>query len=316
MRTLLVLLTLMSFGFVQAQNLELNQGKDIRQPGKINPALAGIQEDLVRFLSEGQIGRSNQFMLEGRMPLKLGNYMIGYERTFTDDVSNKMFNLTYGRKIKGEKRKLEWRYGGTIQINTKSLLNNGFDSTSGYTFKDLNGEIQSVKNKQDLKSSINYADVVLGTSVNYKNLMAGLSIENFLGSNVSLSEAETRKLPFTANLVLGGFVGVGKNTLFPALVLVANQDDFYTKASLDFSTEKMNFATAYISEPQRTDISGSIAYKGKKSFYGIKYLHPLNDDTGGLVNTVPTFSLFLNSTLFKSRNLFKSDFAKKMKQLY
>ena len=45
-----------------AQNLELNSGKDIRQPGKINPALAGIQEDLIRILSDAEVGQSYQLM--------------------------------------------------------------------------------------------------------------------------------------------------------------------------------------------------------------------------------------------------------------
>ena len=83
-----------------AQNLELNSGKDIRQPGKINPALAGIQEDLIRILSDAEVGQSYQLMLEGHIPFNIGNFMIGAERTFTDDVSNDMFNFTYARRKK------------------------------------------------------------------------------------------------------------------------------------------------------------------------------------------------------------------------
>jgi len=34
------------------------------------------------------------------------------------------------------------------------------------------------------------------------------------------------------------------------------------------------------------------------------------------VGVLPRFGLFLNSTVFKSRDLFKSDYAKQMKKFY
>src|SRR6056300_696173 len=81
------------FLVAQAQNLEFINGKDIRQPGKVNPSLAGVQEDLVRILTDANINNSYQIGAEGKLPFKLGNYMVGYERLFNDNVNNNIVNL-------------------------------------------------------------------------------------------------------------------------------------------------------------------------------------------------------------------------------
>lgn len=304
------------YTWANGQNLELSSGKDIRQPGKINPALAGIQEDLIRVLSDAEINESYQFMLEGRIPLKMGNYMIGVERTFTDDVSNNMFNLTYGRKT-NEGKKFQWRYGASLKFNSKSLTIPGYDSSSGYVFKDINGEVKSVKSLNEIRNSVDYFDMEIGASMTYKNLIVGAGIENIMGNNVSLTTSETRSMPFTANVLVGGFINFGENNaLFPSAIFVMNEDEYYGKASIDFSTKKVNIAAAYINENDISDVSGSVAIKVEKVFAGIKYTHPISGDAGSLVNKTPSFNLFFNSTVFKSRSLFKSDFAKMMKKVY
>lgn len=254
MKKLFLVLLVFSTSSLFGQNLELTGGKDITQPGKVNPSLAGVQEDLVRLLTDAEIGQSYQLMLEGRLPLKLGNYMVGVERTFTDDVTNNMFNLTYARKSNKKKnKKFQWRYGGSLQFNTKSLTTPGFDSSSGYTFQDINGQTKSVKSLDELRSSVDYVDLVLGGSMTYNNLMAGLSLENFLGSDLSLTTVESRKLPFTTNFIFGGFLTAGKYTLFPSAVVMLNSDDFYAKTGVDFSAEKFNLAAVYIAENNSDD---------------------------------------------------------------
>jgi len=300
-------------GGVFAQNLELTNGKDIKQPGKVNPALAGVQEDLIRVLTDAEIGESLQFMLEGRMPLNLGNYMVGVERTFTDDVANNMFNITYGRTVKSEK-KLQWRYGGSLQFNQKSILNKGFDSTSGYTFRDLNGDTQSVKSLADIRNEIAYMDAEFGVTANYKNLIFGASVENILGQNVSLSNLETRQIPFTTNLMVGGFLNFGENfTVYPSAIMIFTEDDMYGKANLNMSGKRLNLDLAYIQENDFQDLSAALALRVNKVFAGVKYTHPL---TSASVNAVPSFNLFFNSTVFKSRKLRKSDFSQLMKKFY
>ena len=300
-------------GSVFGQNLELTNGKDIKQPGKVNPALVGVQEDLIRVLTDAEIGESFQFMLEGRMPLNLGNYMVGVERTFTDDVANNMFNITYGRTVKSDK-KLQLRYGGSLQFNQKSILNKGFDSTSGYTFTDLNGDTQSVKNLTDIRNEIGYMDAEFGVTANYKNLVLGASVENLLGQNVSLSNLESRQIPFTTNLMLGGFLNIGKNfTIFPSAIMVLNEDDMYGKANFNISAKRVNLDLAYIQENDYQDFSAALAFRVKKVFAGVKYTHPI---TSASTNTVPSYNLFFNSTVFKSRKLNKSEFSQLMKKFY
>ncbi|PCJ67737.1 MAG: hypothetical protein COA58_00965 [Bacteroidetes bacterium] len=313
MRKIGLAVALCVVGSVLAQNLELTSGKDIKQPGKLNPALAGVQEDLIRVLTDAEIGASYQFMLEGRMPLNLGNYMVGVERTFTDNVANNMFNITYGRSAKGDKA-LQWRYGGSLQFNQKSILSPGFDSTSGYTFTDLNGDTQSVRNLNDIKNELAYMDAEFGVTANFKNLIVGASVENILGQNVSLSKLSSRHIPFTANLMVGGFLNIGENvTIYPSAIAVFNKDDVYGKANFNVSTRRMNFNASYIQENEFQDISGSIAVRLNKIFAGIKYTHPI---TSASINAQPSFNLFFNSTIFKSRKFNKSDFALKMKKFY
>lgn len=308
------------YGWSGAQNLELTSGKDIKQPGKLNPALVGSGEDLIRVISDFQVGESAQFMLEGRIPFKLGNYMVGVERTFTDKVANTMFNVTYGRKSKGGKdKKFQWRYGGSLQFNQKSLSVGGYDSTAGgYTYKDINGDVRTLKTLDQIRSGVEYFDAQLGVNMSYKSLLLGASIENFLGQNVSLNTLETRNLAATVNVLFGGFLPVGeKLILFPSALVIANENDLYTKATLDLSFEKFNITTAFIQENDIQDLSAALGFRFKKTFAGVKYNHPLSGDNTSRIQTdLPAFNLFLNSTLFKSRDLFKSDFAKRMKRFY
>jgi len=319
MRKIGIVLSVCFASLLSAQNLELTSGKDIKQPGKLNPALVGSGEQLIRVITDFKLGESAQFLVEGKLPLRLGNYMIGMERTFTEDVANNMFNVTYGRKSKGKDKKFQWRYGGSMQFNQKSISVPGYDSTaSNYSYKDLDGEIRTLKTLDDMRSGIEYFDAQIGVNMSYKNLIMGVSVENFLGQDVSFNKLESRQLPVTANLLVGGFLGIGeKLVVFPSALLVTSEDDFYTKATLDLSFEKFNITTAYIQENDIQDLSAALGIRFKKTFAGVKYTHPLSgDDTNRIQTDLPSFNLFLNSTLFKNRDLFKSDFAKRMRRFY
>ncbi len=319
MRKVGIVLVFCWAGIVSAQNLELTSGKDVKQPGKLNPALVGSGENLMRVISDFQLGESAQLMVEGRIPFKLGNYMVGVERTFTDNVANNMFNVTYGRKSKGENKNFQWRYGGSLQFNQKSISVPGYDSTAGgYSYTDLNGEVRTLKSISQIRNGVEYFDAQLGVNMSYKNILMGVSVENFLGQNVSLDNLESRQLPFTANLLIGGFLNIGeKLVVFPSALVVANEDDFYTKGTLDLSFEKLNITAAYIQENDIQDLSAAVGFRFNKTFAGVKYNHPLNGDNAARIQTdLPSFNLFLNSTLFKSRDMFKSDFAKRMRRFY
>ncbi len=316
----IVWIVFMSIGcLLEAQNLEFNNGKDVKQPGRLNPALVGSGEDLIRIISDFKLDESAQFMLEGRMPFKLGSYMVGVVRTFTEDVSNNMFNITYGRKASKKGNDFQWRYGGSLQFNQKSISVPGYDSTAGgYTYRDLNGDVRTLKSRSDFKNGVDYVDIQLGLNMSYKDLILGASIENFLGQDVSLIALESRKVPFTANVILGGFLSIGEKwVIFPSALLMANEEEVYTKATLDLSADKLNFTAAYILENNLQDLSASIGYRFKKTFAGIQYVHPISgDNTARIQSDLPSFNLFLNSTLFKNRDVFKSDFAKKMRLFY
>ena len=306
-------IVLLSFsGMLFGQNLEFLNGKDFKQPGKLNPAYTGAQEDLIRIISDVDYGKSLQLMVEGRLPLKLGNYMVGIERTYTPDASNNMVNITYGRKYKGSNKNINWRYGGTLQLNQRSITIPGYDS--GYKFQDLNGQMGAANNVDDFRSSFDFMDLDLGVSVNSKNIFAGVALQHILGQNVSFVKSQSRSIPIAANFSLGGFLNLGsKLTVFPNVLMVVHQNESFRKASMDFATDKFNISGSYSKTNQAESINGSVGFKLKKVFTGLKYSHPLSDPTSAIL---PRFSLFLNSTVFKSRDLFKSDFAKQMKKFY
>ncbi|MFT4827105.1 MAG: hypothetical protein ACI96L_000389 [Paracoccaceae bacterium] len=297
-----------------AQNLEFLNDKDVRQPGKINPAFAGIQEDLIRIITDAKVGESYELMLEGKLPLRLGSYMVGVERLYNEDVLNNMFNVTYNRQRKSNKI-FNWRYGGSLQFNQRSLTIPDFDSVSAnYQFTDINGQINTVKNREDLLGAIESFDVEIGLSGNYKNLLFGISAKNIIGQNISFVNGEERRVPLTTNMIVGGFVNLGdKITFFPSALFSATQDDIYAKGSLDITTKRFNISSAYIRTDFIEQLNGTIGIKFKKTLVGLKYTHQI---TSAVTNEQPGFNLFLNTTMFKSRSLFKSDFAKQMKKLY
>ncbi|MBR9860879.1 type IX secretion system membrane protein PorP/SprF [bacterium] len=297
-----------------AQNLESLNGKDIKQPGELNPALAGLQEDLVRVLTDADVGNSFQLMLEGRMPLKLGNYMVGYERIYNEYAQNNMLNVTYGRTVKTEK-KYSFRYGGSLQFNQRSLFNEDFDSTNGYTFRDLNGELVTVPSLNDLNRSIDYVDFQFGFSFNFDKLIASVSVENMIKQNISFDRTSTRTMPLSANAFVGGFLKFGDNyTLFPSFTGAYSGNEYFVETAIDFNTPYFNIGGSYVSYDQFEAITGNIAVNVKKLFVGLEYSHPIEVPTG--FDQYPRFNLFLNTSVFKSRNFNKSDFAELIKKFY
>jgi hypothetical protein len=321
MRKAWIVAGIVMMGFVaNAQNLELRNGKDFKQPGKINPALAGVQGDFIRVLTDADIGNSFQIMLDGKIPFKLGNYMVGYERLSTDNVQDNMINITYGNKTKNKDRKkdFQFRYGVTAQIHTKSLLEYGFDSTSKYNFVDINGETKNVADVNDLKDAINYANIQVGGGINYKNLFATVGLDNIISPNVSLVENDSRKLPLSGNLVVGGFLNAGKNfTIFPSVLVDYSDQNSYGKASIGLASEKITFSASYIMENDivsSQEFSGALAYRYKKNaLIGLQYTHPVS---GGAINALPRYNIYLNASIFKGPKLFMSELSKQMQRFY
>jgi hypothetical protein len=145
----------------------------------------------------------------------------------------------------------------------------------------------------------------------FKDFIIGLSVNNVFNPDVSLLSGTSRRLPISANLMVGGFLDLApKYILFPHATAVYNQDEYYASAGLKFNTPYVNLAGAYSKDKLREDLSASIGMNYKRTFFGLTYAQPMNTDGPG------EFRVFLNSSLIRDFEAFQSDFAKKIKQFY
>lgn len=316
--TILALFIFASNSFAQtltsAYDQEIQQGKDITQPGQINPALAGLQEDVFRLLTNTNLNDLS-FMVEGKIPLKLGNYMVGYERFGNDYVSESTFNITYGRTSKKDKdKKWRFRYGGSLEISSRTSLTND-DSTgaSGFSIVDLDGNRYYFQVPNELNSSINYLNLEFGGALQYDNLILSASLDNLLNPNVSMIEGDKRRLPLNANVMIGGFISPSKElTIYPSFISTLQADEnYFMNGSIDVSYKYANLRVGYFANGANDGLTGTLAFHYKKTYFGLQYA-----DNSGFTTNIPTFQVFVNAGLFKDRKLFKSDFAKQIGQFY
>ena len=293
-----------------AQNQELRFTTDLQQPGTVNPALAGLKEDIFRILSNTDLNNYS-LLVEGRLPLKLGNYMLGVQSQTNDYVKDNMFNLTYGRTIKSDKA-WTFRYGGSLQMRTRSNLKTDGDSVA-FSFVDLNGQLTQFRSLNQLRGDLNYVNLNFGASVNWNKLVVSAAVNNAFSPDVSLLINDERELPLQGNITVGGFINLGKNMiLFPSYIGVFQEDDFLSRLSINLHTKHFNVAGMYTADKVQSDVTASIATHYKRNFFGLSYSQQL---TSGLDDS-PVFQVFINSSLFKSAKLFKSKFAKDMYQFY
>lgn len=314
-KIILASLCLIQASFSFAQNKEISQAKDITQPGQINPALAGLQEDVFRLLTNTDL---NDFslMFEGKIPFKLGNYMLGYERFANDDVSESTFNITYGRTSKKDKsKKWRFRYGGSLEFSSRTSLSTPDSNANGqFNIVDLDGREYSFQLPTDLNASINYVNLEFGGAVQYDNLLISASIDNLLNPNVSLIEGEKRRLALNTNVMIGGFMHPTKDlTIYPSLIAIYQANEEYLlKGGVDINYKYANVSAGYLNDGITDALTASIGFHYKKTFFGLQYDGGLNST----INAGPSLQVFINSGIFKDRKLFKSDFAKQIGLFY
>lgn len=292
-----------------AQNLELWANKNMKQPAKVNPAMAGLQESFFRLLTETDLNNYN-LMLEGKLPMKLGNYMLGFERLANEYVGDNMFNITYAKSYKKNDDFL-WRLGGSMEVHSRTLMSQDTGKAL-YRYTDLNGNVTEWHSLDQMVGEINYFNLDIGASLTYKKLLASLSVNNALSPNVSLIEGTERRLPLTAQFLLGGFVGLGKKaTLFPYANVSIFNNEYFTELNMVLKTQYINIGGSYINDSGEHGFSANLASRYKSSFFGINYTQSLSE-----TNPVGEFRVFVNSSIFKNIGINKSSFAKEMSFFY
>jgi hypothetical protein len=253
-------------------------------------------------------------MVEGRVPLTKGSYLLGLERMNSNHVNNTVFNLAYSKKLKKNKD-LQWRYGGNLKFNQKTLTNTDFDSIIGHSYRDLDGITYFLSDLKNAHIQRSFIDLELGITLDYKSLFAGLSFENVTMSNVSHQQYVKRNLPFTGNLIVGGFLSKDKEwMILPNIILSFNQVAMLVKSGVDVSYKNLNFSARYNLLNNIHFGEAMMGLKGKKSLGGVRLSYQINEMN---TNQSPiVFDIFYNTSIFKKRDLFRSELAKKMRLFY
>ena len=154
-------------------------------------------------------------------------------------------------------------------------------------------------------------NINLGASLNYEGLLVAVGVNNLTNPSTALVEGQSQRLPLRANATVGGFLDLGVLTFFPNAIAVYSPDEFFTKIGLDIHSQYVNLSAAYIADDLQQDISFTLASHYKKTFFGISYAQPLNEQDG-----IGDIRVFLNSSLFNSMNLFRSGFAEQIEKFY
>ncbi|MFT7592609.1 MAG: hypothetical protein ACI9UJ_002548, partial [bacterium] len=210
---------------VSAQNADLVADKEVQELIKLNPALTGVLNRL-RFL--GNASQNVDMGLETRF-FKSANHL-GFYAKFDNlnDLERKSFNFSYARDVV-DKAGMQLKIGGNIDYQVK-VYHNDKQILTDFSFKDFNGfeyKIDSASAKGfHIDSKV--FDFSLGSSLLYKNLVLGVTLNHLNTPDVSIQKGVEQFTNLSLSAQLLGFFKVGQELTFIPTVIYANQkkDDF------------------------------------------------------------------------------------------
>lgn len=305
-----------------AQNTLLKEGLDFRMPGKINPALAGLQGDLIKFVGNTDVEGITRGFLEGRIPFTKISYFAGVENfnNQTDFINQKTVNVNIARTNSYDNG-LQLKYGLGVDFGSKSLNLPTFISPLT-NLEDLDGfdyfSDTLLQVSHDFADRISNATANFGMSVVFNKMLFSISADNIIPRDISLDRNQERIQPMYVNAVLGGFLPIGQKVLlFPKVMYSMGGDETFLRSGIDINASRFTLNTTYNIEEEITSLDLGLAVNYKMVFGGVRYSTELeNTSTTGGLNSEPTYTMFLNIALFKNKKETPSDFINMFKGIY
>lgn len=298
---------LMSSGFdSKSQNLDLINGKEFDDMGKLNPAFTGILEEL-RLLA-GQNGNLRAG-IESKV-FKSANY-IGFNFDFDeiDHLKRQSFQFNYAREKEiGEDFKIKFAATGDYEVRT---FNRRVEDTS-FSFVDFNGNTWDyLQGQTDFKPTIEGINFGFGVGAIYKNLVFGLNANNINQMNINLLEGGGGiNLPIEINAQFGGFFNLpGEIKIFPNAIFsyLGNGAD-ETMLALGLGATKGDWSLngqyemfEYGDENPVTRLDIGVYGRIDRFLVGLSYLHWSKEPSSSSELNGEDFRITLNTTIFKKK---------------
>lgn len=281
-----------------AQNVDLVNDKEVQELNKLNPALTGV---LNRLRVLGNASQNVDLGLETRV-FKSPNHL-GFYAKFDnlENLERQSFNFSYSRDVVS-KDALQLKLGGNIDYQVK-VFHNDKQILKDFSFKDFNGfeyKIDSA-NAKDFNVESKIFDLSIGSSVLYKNLILGVTLNHLNAPDVSVQKGVEQFTNLSISAQLLGFFKLGENITVIPTAIYANQktDDF---TSLGMS---VNYKTITLNG-QYEDLNGYTGYDFgisarlmKRHLLNVSYRTDLASASIG--QSAAIISATINSTLFKPK---------------
>ncbi len=228
---------------------------------------------------------------------------IGFYAKFDnlEDLERQSFNFSYARDVV-TKDALQLKIGGNIDYQVK-VFHNDKQIFTDFSFKDFNGfeyRIDSA-NAKDFNVESKVFDLSIGSSLLYKNLVLGVTLNHLNTPDVSIQKGVEQFTNLSVNAQLLGFFKVGQNLTFIPTAIYANQkEDAFTSLGMS-----VNYKTVTLNG-QYEDLNGYTGYDFgvsvrlmKRHLLNVSYRTDLVAASVGQSSAL--ISATINSTLFKPK---------------
>ena len=296
--TLCIVTICLSSASVSAQNADLVSEKEVQELNKLNPALTGV---LNRLRVLGNASQNVDLGIETRV-FKSANHL-GFYAKFDnlDNLERQSFNFSYARDLV-EKPGLQVKLGGNIDYQIK-VYHNDEQVFKDFSFKDFNGfeyRIDSA-NAKDFNVESKVFDLSVGSSVLYKNLVLGVTLNHLNTPDVSVQKGIEQFSDLSVSAQLLGFFKVGQNmTIIPTAIYANQKDDDFTSLGMSINYKSVTLNGQY------EDLNGYTGYDFglsvrlmKRHLVNLSYRTDLLAASQGQSSAL--ISATINSTLFKPK---------------
>ncbi len=280
------------------QNSDLVSDKELQELNKLNPSLTGV---LNRFRVLGNASSNVDIGLETRF-FKTAN-RLGFYATFDniDNLERKSYNLSYARDFELTE-KIQWKLGANVDYQVK-LFNGDKEVKADLSFKDFDGFEYKIDSAdiQNFSLESKVFDLSVGTSILYKNLVLGVTLDHINTPDVSIQKGVKQLADMAYNAQLMGFFKLGsKLTIIPSAIYASQDEDVFSSFGMSLNYKGVSFNGQYedLNGFQGYDFGISARIK-EKHLINVSVRNDLVSASVGQSATI--VSATINSSLFKKK---------------